>query len=366
MKRRWTAEEANSWYQHFPWLRGSNFLPSNVVNRLDMYQSYLCEEHLAITDKELSVSEELGFNTVRLWLDFDCYYLEKDKYLDILEKYISLCAKHHHFVMIVITHEEDLPYGERFVQERRLGEQVKRFTHFNRDYEDYLAHYSERKHYLEYEEIRPLFLEMVDKVVKKYSKDDRIIVWNIYNEPGITIGDRSIPIVQLLANLVRSNDPIQPLCSDIWRNINDDGSFQSDAEKIGFELSDIISYHCYGNLASFRRRLKILKQHYQRPIFVTEWLQRVNHNTVEEIYPLMAEEKVACYCWGFVNGDTFTDEPWNDIWLQYEKDKNVDYDFTKWQHNLYRRNLLPYNPKEIEIIKRVNNLIDAENKRKTK
>ena len=37
--RRWTEAEANSWYQQQPWLVGSNFIPSNAINELEMWQA---------------------------------------------------------------------------------------------------------------------------------------------------------------------------------------------------------------------------------------------------------------------------------------------------------------------------------------
>ena len=58
-------------------------------------------------------------------------------------------------------------------------------------------------------------------------------------------------------------------------------------------------------------------------------------------------------------GKTQTNEPWEWFWEQYEdSDKQVDFDFTKWQHDLYRPNIRPYDPKETELIQRYNKLAD--------
>ena len=65
-------------------------------------------------------------------------------------------------------------------------------------------------------------------------------------------------------------------------------------------------------------------------------------------------DNVANYCWGFVLGKTQTNEPWEDLWADYEANNTVDYDFTLWQHDLFRPNLRPYNPKEIDIITEMN------------
>lgn len=353
MNRKWTLEEINSWYNSYPWLTGSNFLPSNVVNRLDMYQSYKSDEHLECADKELALHAENGFNTVRLWLNFDCYYLEKEKYLDILEKYIALCAKHNQYVMLVLTHEEDLPWEEKFIPVK-LGEQTRYYTHFNRDYKTYLEMTPYKKHYYEYEELRPIFLEMIEVIVKKYRNDPRIFAWNLYNEPGITLHERAIPILDALFSLVRSLDPIQPLSADVWTDVDEKGIPLNKEEAHAMELSDFISFHSYNKINSFKRKVLAIKNNDSRPIFMTEWLNRVNHNNVEDVYPFLKENNIAAYCWGFVNGDTYTDEPWEILWDEYEKSEDFDYDMSKWQHNLFRKNHRPYDPKEMKLIRKLN------------
>ena len=105
-------------------------------------------------------------------------------------------------------------------------------------------------------------------------------------------------------------------------------------------------------------QLEALKKH-GRPIFITEWLNRINHSDVRELYPLFYLENISCWCWGFVVGKTQTNEPWEQLWADYyDPNKKVNYDFTKWQHDLFRANLRPYDPNEIEIIERYNKLAD--------
>ena len=360
MKRQWTEQEIAEWYKSQPWLRGTNFLPSDCVNRLDMWQSIGREEHLKTAETELKLSKETGFNTVRLWCNFDVYYKEPEEFMQTLESYITLCAKYDQSVMLVLAYEEDLPHGDKFVP-KELGAQKEYFNHFNRaDYDVYDRMVVQRKlrHYAEYPEVKPIFMEMVERVVKKYREDKRVLAWNVENEPGIGIGDRAVPLLEELFALVRSLDPVQPLAADIWRGVKEDGTFNSLAETKAYELSDFISFHSYSKYEWFLTGLYTLKKYHNRPIIVTEWLNRCNHNTVEEIYPLMFIENAGCYCWGFVQGKTYTTEPWESLWQQAEENPNVDFDFTKWQHELYRKNLHPYDPKEINIIKRFNALAD--------
>ena len=62
----WTQQQAIRWYASQPWLSGCNFQPSTAINQIEMWQA---ETFDAVTiDKELGWAEELGFNTMRVFL----------------------------------------------------------------------------------------------------------------------------------------------------------------------------------------------------------------------------------------------------------------------------------------------------------
>ncbi len=356
MKRRWTAQEANDWYKKLGWLRGCNFIGSDCANRLDMWQSYQSDVKLATADRELALAHKIGLNTVRLWANFDVYYAEPESFMDMLEKYISLCHKHEQKVMLVLGYEEDLPRGDVFVP-KTMGEQPYALgEHQGRFPLSAERRALEPHHYMEYPELKDTFIEMVQSIVRKYREDERVLCWNVWNEPGIERGELAIEFLNVLFDVVRAEDPIQPLCADIWRGLNN-GVPVSKEERHALDLSDVISFHSYSEYRWLLENISELKK-LNRPIFLTEWLHRINHNNVAEIYPLLYIENVANYCWGFVVGKTQTNEPWPDMWNWYENDKSKDYDFTKWQHDLFRPNLRPYDPKEIELIEHFNALAD--------
>jgi hypothetical protein len=211
MTKKWTIEQANEWYAKQGWLRGCNFIGSDCANRLDMYQKYNAEEKLATADRELALAQKIGFNTVRIWANFDVYYAEPESYMEIFDKYIDLCAKHGQKVMVVLAHEEDLPRGDAFVP-KAMGEQKFALGYHQGRFpltEEEKA--LPQKHYMEYPELRDTYIEMVTRTVRKYAKDERILCWNVMNEPGNTIGQRSIDILNTLFEVVRAQDPIQPL-----------------------------------------------------------------------------------------------------------------------------------------------------------
>lgn len=359
MKEKWTCEQANAWYAKLGWMRGCNFIGSDCANRLDMWQKYKSEEKLATAEKELALCQKIGFNTVRLWANFDVYYAEPDSYMEIFERYIALCAKYGQKVMVVLAHEEDLPRGDAFVP-KPMGEQKYALGyHQGRIPMTEEEKAKEPKHYMEYPELRELYLEMVRKTVRRYANDERIFCWNVYNEPGITLGtQRAMDLLRVLFETVRAEDPSQPLCADIWHSIKN-GDLSTEEEKLALELSDVISFHSYQSYEKLVAEIRFL-QKFNRPMFQTEWLHRINHNTVQEVYPLLYLANVSNYCWGFVVGKTQTNEPWDVMWEQWDRGENRGYDFTKWQHDLFRPNLRPYDPGEIVLIEKFNRLAAEE------
>ena len=140
---------------------------------------------------------------------------------------------------------------------------------------------------------------------------------------------------------------MQPLTSGIWHSLGSETA----AEHAALELSDVISFHNYGGYVYNVQELYKLKK-LGRPLLNTEWLHRIFGNTVQELFPLFFLEKVGCWNWGLVAGLSQTYEPWDSIWNAYEPGKPCSYDFTKWQHDLFRPSLRPYDPREIEVIKR--------------
>src|SRR5579875_2585073 len=63
---RWSESKAQAWYDKQPWLVGANFIPSDAINELEMFQPATFNP--ALNDKELGMAESIGMNTVRVFL----------------------------------------------------------------------------------------------------------------------------------------------------------------------------------------------------------------------------------------------------------------------------------------------------------
>ncbi len=364
MTEKWSEEKAKSWYDGKDWIRGCNFIQSVCANRLDMWQEYGWEYHFAAAKRELELVKDTGFNSIRIFAEFNVWLTEHDSFMEHLESFITFADSLGISVLFGLTSEAQLPRGGKYVP-KKFGEQK-----YALGYHQGRRPLTEEEkakppfHFAELSETSEKFYEMIREIVGRYARDERIIAWNIYNEPGIVIKERAIPILRRAFAECRALDPIQPLCADVFWSYYGYDKIQSEAEKVALDLSDVISFHSYMPYQMMVPQIAELKK-LNRPIFMTEWLSRTSHSNVEELYPMFYLEKIACYCWGFVLGKTQTNEPWEDYWNHYYSDdpNGKHYDFSKWMHDLYRPNLRPYIPEEIELIKKYNMLADENSRR---
>ncbi len=91
--QRWTEAKANAWYKNQPWLVGSNFIPSNAINELEMWQAASFDP--AEIDKELGWAEGLGMNTMRVFLHDLLWQQDASGFKQRIDTFLSIATKHH-------------------------------------------------------------------------------------------------------------------------------------------------------------------------------------------------------------------------------------------------------------------------------
>ena len=365
----WTKEQAWEWYSRQPWMRGCNYMPASCANRVDQWQEMGCEERFAEMERELKLAQSIGFNTLRIIIEeqgFAVWCAEHDGFMARLERMLALLDKYGMRMILVLGNDCSRP--KEIWSFPKTGPQPCDWGYHGGRKRSQHGSFPGAVGYtcVDDPELREKFFAMCEEVMTKYRADRRIAFWNLWNEPGN--GNRRKPehvaLIRRLFELAWKIDPVQ----HVWAGHY--GMSPKDANKsqvLAGELSDIVSYHCYGDYEAQVRILSKLKRHYGRPLVNTEWLARIKHNDVFTAYPLYFIEGVGCTCWGFVAGKYQTYEPWESMWRQVEdgKPEAEKYDFTKWFHDLYRPSLRPYDPKEIGLIKRFNKLADDEFKAKS-
>ncbi|MGI6570142.1 MAG: glycoside hydrolase family 2 TIM barrel-domain containing protein [Caldicoprobacterales bacterium] len=355
----WSKEKAWDWYNNTPWLRGCNFMSSDCANRIDQWQELGFEERLRTADRELELAASIGYNSIRLILEFIVWDQDHDGFLKRFDRYLSTAYKHGIRSMIVFGNDCMVPKDEHY-KPLKLGKQSYDWGyHGGRKHSQHSNLKQMGYHLLDEPELAERHYKWVREIMELYKNDERIVVWDLYNEAGAAHRDKvTIPHVKKFFEIAREVSPQQPITSCLWKGLTDENELP-EVEQFILENSDIVSYHNYSSYESNIRIIKRLKE-YGRPILNTEWLGRITGNTVQEMFPLFYLEKIGCYNWGFVAGLYQTYEPWNGLWERYDAGKGDDLDFTKWFHDLFRPNFRPYDPKEIEIIKRFCKLADRD------
>lgn len=367
MGTKWSEERIWKWYNSKPWIRGCNFIGSDCANRIDQWQSYKCDERFATEDSELNLAKNTGFNSIRVLIEYDVWDQEHDNFMANLERRLALADSNNMTVMMVMSNECCVP--KEFYKKNQLGEQ-----HYDLGYHGgrkISPHQSGMDTYsiIDEPEIADRYLEMVKEIITKYKDDERIIAWNLMNEPGNRRKNKSMEFLKRLFKVAREIDPIQPLAADVWGRVNEDGyPFEREIEVVALENSDFISFHCYENFSEVVKRVTALKKH-NRPIMCTEWLCRVKNNNIHDIFPFFYAEKIGSYHWGLVASyKTQYFEPYNRIWEDFENE-NIETAHLKvkeWFHDIYRPSHHPYDPTEIKIIKEFTALSDREYEKATK
>jgi hypothetical protein len=197
----------------------------------------------------------------------------------------------------------------------------------------------------------------VKGVVGTFAKDDRVLGWDIWNEPDNGNGgsykdfepkNKNDLVIALLPQAfawARAAHPTQPLTSGVWK---DDWAIPEKlgpGAKIQIEMSDVISFHSYDKPEVFEKRVLSLQQ-YHRPLLCTEYMARGNGSTFQGTLPIARKYNVGAINWGLVAGKTQTYLPW-DSWQHPYTDREP----AIWFHEIFRTDGTPYNAEETAFIK---------------
>jgi Cellulase (glycosyl hydrolase family 5) len=338
---RWSAEKANDWYARQPWLVGSNFIPSDAINELEMFQAATFNPSL--NDKELSLAESIGMNTMRVFLQDQLWQENPEAFKKRLDAFLTIAAKHHIKPLLVL-------FDSCWETDPHLGPQHPPIPGIHNS--GWVQ--SPGKRELLDPAYEPKLRAYVEGVVGAFAKDDRILGWDVWNEPDNGGGDVAADVpakVRRVNELLpktfewaRSAHPSQPLTSGVWTGNWSDAEKESTTTKIQLAQSDVISFHNYGWPEEFEARIiELQPQH--RPIICTEYMARGAGSTFDGSLPIAKKYNVGAINWGFVAGKTQTYLPW-DSW----ENPYVRRQPTVWFHEVFRQDYTPYRQHEVDLI----------------
>ena len=246
---RWSKEKAWEWYRSRPWIRGCNYMGSDCANRIDQWQEYGFEQKLKTADREFALMEKIGYNSIRIIIEFEVWDRQHDGFMERLDRYLDTAWKHGISSMIVLSN--DCAVRTPTFQPAVFGEQFWEWGfHGGKEYKTWYAHGTDtRYNLLDDPEVAPRYYEMVREIISKYARDERVVVWNLMNEPGNGRASKSLPHLKKFFEIAREIDPIQPLTADVWRGMKNCRA-TTEIEQYSLEESDIISFHSYTSYSS--------------------------------------------------------------------------------------------------------------------
>ena len=87
---RWSADRANRWYQAQGWLVGANYVTSNAINQLEIFQPATYDPQRI--DRELGAARSHGFNTMRVFLHDQLWAQDRQGFQSRLAQFVGIAA----------------------------------------------------------------------------------------------------------------------------------------------------------------------------------------------------------------------------------------------------------------------------------
>ena len=324
--QQWSPEKANDWYKKQPLLVGANFIPSTAINELEMWQA---ETFDATTiDRELGWAEGLGMNVMRVFLHNIPYEIDKIGFLGRMDEFLKIADKHHIKIMFVL-------YDSCWNDDPKAGIQMnpKVGVHNSgwvRCPGTKMLYDSRTWGKLE---------DYTKGIIGTFAKDNRIIAWDIFNEPSNSgYMDSVMPLLKKSFEWARAAKPSQPISAGVWNDHTMSNEFM-------VNNSDIITFHNYSTPENLEKVIKGYLETYERPVICTEYMARKHKSTFEDCLPIFAKYKVGAINWGLVKGKTNTIYAWDEPIPSGEEPK-------LWFHDIFREDGSFYKQSEVEAIKR--------------
>lgn len=324
---RWDPARAAKWYTAARPVKGMNYLPRTAVNTTEMWQAATFDERAI--GQELGWAAGAGYNSARVFLQYIVWRDDSAGLKHRVSRFLDIAQSHGIRVMLVLFC--DCSFAGKEPYPGAQDPPVPGVHNSGWVPSPGLKRVADRAAWPDLE-------KYVKDIVGTFGRDRRVLIWDLYNEPGNSkLGEASLPLAEQAFAWARATGPSQPVTTGAWTD------FASPMSKRLMELSDVVSFHAYDSPEGVRSKIEIC-QRYGRPLLATEFIRRQAGSTFESILPLFAKHDVGWYNWGLVAGKTQTSMHWGS--------KPGDPMPAVWQHDIFHPDGRPYDPREIELIRR--------------
>ena len=341
---RWTSEQAKRWYVAQPRMLGANYVPATAVNELEMWQAATFDP--ARIEIEFAWAERLHMNTMRVFLHDLLWAQDPQGFKRRIDAFLAIAHRHGIRPVFVL-------FDSCWNPAPRLGPQPPPIPGVHNSEWVQAPGRGALVDPAQY----PRLEAYVKGVVGAFGQDDRVLAWDVWNEPDNSDGghhaikdppDKKALVARLLPQVfswARSQSPRQPLTSGLWvKGDWSDPRGLNAIERIQLAQSDVISFHDYSWPEVFEKRIVQL-QSYGRPIICTEYMARGAGSTFDDDLPIARRYGVGMINWGLVDGKEQTKLPWDSWQRPY-----VNIKPTVWFHDVLHTDGTPYRTREVELM----------------
>jgi len=212
---RWTEEKARTWYGQQPWLVGSNYIPADAINQLEMWQAPTFDP--GEIDKELGWAEDVGMNTMRVFLHDLVWQESPTGFKQRIDQFLEISSRHHIKPLFVL-------FDSCWDLNPKLGLQHPPVPGVHNSGWVQSPGAAALKDPAQQERLKAY----VVGVVGAFANDSRVLGWDVWNEPSNTndgsyrkqeLKNKAQFVEEMLPKVfswARQAHPSQPLTSGVW------------------------------------------------------------------------------------------------------------------------------------------------------
>ncbi|MGC4038959.1 MAG: glycoside hydrolase family 2 TIM barrel-domain containing protein [Chitinophagaceae bacterium] len=322
----WSKEKANAWYKKQGWLVGADFLPSTAINQLEMWQAETFDP--VTIDRELGWAQNIGMNVMRVYLHDLAWKEDANGFKRRMKKYLEIASKHK--IKTLFTIFDDCWNPDPVVGKQPDPKPGVHNSGWVRSPGKSVHEDPSQWGYLE---------SYVKDILTTFKNDNRILMWDLYNEPGNSKYDEgSFSLLKKVFAWAWAVRPSQPLTAATWADYKNLNAFQ-------LESSDVITIHNYNDAADLEKELKE-KTALGRPVICSEYMARPRNSRFKTHLPIFKKYNVGAINWGLVAGKSNTIYQWS-------KPIPDGSEPELWFHDVFRKDGTPYDKSETDFIKTI-------------
>lgn len=196
----WSVDRVLEWTKSRPVQLGCNYIPAYAVNQLEMWQADSYDA--SAINRELMWAHLIGMNSIRVFLHYMPLLQDQSGFATRLDNFLSIAQENHIQVVFVL-------FDDCWKAESLSGKQPSPIPGVHNS--GWLQ-CPDAKLRSDPDRLVSVMRDYVTFVVSRFAHDDRVSMWDLWNEPGNSgHGLRTLPLLQRVVAWVRAIKPSQPL-----------------------------------------------------------------------------------------------------------------------------------------------------------